>query len=45
MNASTIDRTMLATLCQPRAVLITMPRISPIAQPVRQCRVAETPRG
>ena len=24
------------------AVAITMPRISPIAQPVRQCRVADT---
>ena len=31
---------MLARLPQPAAVAITMPSTSPIAQPVRQCRVA-----
>ena len=31
---------MLATLPQPAAVAITMPSTSPIAHPVRQCRVA-----
>src|SRR5436190_6898501 len=29
-----------ATLPQPKAVAITRPRTSPIAQPVRQCQVA-----
>src|SRR6478672_2427592 len=33
---------MLATLPQPHRVESTMPRTSPIAQPVRQCRVALT---
>ena len=31
-----------AALLRLNAVAITMPRISPIAQPVRQCRVADT---
>src|SRR4051812_1764909 len=31
-----------AALPRPSMVAITMPRISPIAQPVRQCRVAAT---
>ena len=35
-KASTIEIAMLPALCQPSAVLITMPRTSPIAQPVRQ---------
>jgi hypothetical protein len=39
-NASPIDRTIVVKFGSPAAVPITMPAISPIAQPVRQCRVA-----
>ena len=37
-----MDTTMLAALPQPSAVVRTMPSTSPMAQPVRQCNVAET---
>src|SRR4051812_50101262 len=37
-----MESVMFPALLQPSAVLMTMPRISPMAQPVRQCRVAET---
>ncbi len=33
---------MLGPFAQPHQVASTMPSTSPIAQPVRQCRVAET---
>lgn len=39
-KASTIASTVVARFPQPNAVPITMPSTSPMAHPVRQCRVA-----
>ena len=41
-KARTTARVIEAALLHPKAVAITMPSISPIAQPVRQCSVART---
>jgi hypothetical protein len=42
MNARTTASRMLGRLDQPHQVARTRPRISPIAQPVRQWRVADS---
>src|SRR5204863_8488505 len=41
-KASAIDSATVPALWNPAAVPIAMPATSPIAQPVRQCSVAET---
>src|SRR5919201_4342365 len=42
MNASTTAKTICTALPQLKAVATAIPTTSPIAQPVRQCVVAET---
>src|SRR6266576_5056072 len=42
MNARTIASTICTALPQPKIVATAMPRTSPMAQPIRQCVVAES---